>query len=162
MPMLQNDQIFPNLEIPAAGGGVLNLPHDLAGSYGVLLIYRGHWCPFCNDQLAAFAGATEALTKEGIKVVAFSVEDEASTQEFITKHKITFKVGQSANIELIAAAIGAYQSHHPVRGPFLENTGFVLAPDGTVLNAVYSSRAIGRLVPNDVIRFVAFMKTIAK
>lgn len=162
MRQLQNDQIFPHLEIPAIGGGVLNLPHDLGGAYGVVLIYRGHWCPFCNEQMASFVGATEALAKDGIKVVAFSVDDEASTEEFIAKHQISFKLGHSAQIETVTAATGAYQNQHPLRGHFLENTGFVLAPDGTVVNAVYSSRAIGRLVPNDVTRLVAFMKSLAK
>jgi peroxiredoxin len=162
MATLQNDQIFPTLEIPAVGGGVLNLPAELAGSYSVILIHRGHWRPFCNEQLAAFAGAAEALAKEGMKVVAFSVDDEALTEAFVDKHHIPFKMGHSANIETVMAATGAYDNHHPVRGHFLENTGFVLAPNGTVLNAVYSSRAIGRLVPNDVIRLVAFMKSLVK
>ena len=162
MSLLQNDQRFPGFEVPAVGGGVLRLPGELAGSYGVVLVYRGQWCPFCNEQMAAFAGATEALAEDGIKVVAFSVDDEALTKEFMAKHRISFRMGHSAQIEAIVAATGAYQNQHPARGHFLENTGFVLAPDGTVVNAVYSSRAIGRLVPNDVIRLVAFMKSLAK
>jgi peroxiredoxin len=159
---LKNEQIFPDLELPAVGGGVLSLPGDLAGSYGVVLIYRGHWCPFCNEQMAAFASATEALAQAGIKVVAFSVDDEAATAEFVEKHRIPFKMGHSANVETVVGATGAYDMHHPVRGHFLETTGFVLAPDGTIVNAVYSSRAIGRLVPGDVIRLVAFMRSLAK
>ncbi len=162
MPLLQNGERFPHLEIPAVGGGIINLPQDLAGSYAVVLIYRGHWCPFCNEQMASFAGAAEALEKEGIKVVAFSVDDEAATKEFAAKQHIPFKMGHSAKREAIVAATGCYQSEHPQVGRFLENTGFVLAPDGAVLNAVYSSRAIGRLVPNDVLRLVAYMKSLAK
>ncbi|WP_426442613.1 redoxin domain-containing protein [Bradyrhizobium genosp. P] len=159
---LQNGQIFPHLEIPAVGGGVLNLPRDLAGSFGVITIYRGHWCPFCNEQMAAFTSASEALAKEGIKVVAFSVDDEATTREFIAKQNIPFKMGHSANLETIVDATGAYDTEFPTRGHFLETTGFVLAPDGTIVNATYSSRAVGRLVPGDVIRLVAFMKSQAK
>jgi peroxiredoxin len=159
---LKNAQIFPELEIPAVGGGSLSLPSDLAGSYGVILIYRGHWCPFCNEQMAAFASASEALSQAGIKVVAFSVDDEATTTEFIEKHHIPFKMGHSANVERVVSATGAYDMQFPPRGHFLESTGFVLAPDGSIVNAVYSSRAIGRLVPSDVIRLVAFMKSLNK
>jgi len=159
---LQNGQVFPPIEVPAVGGGSLALPHALAGSYGVTLIYRGHWCPFCNDQMAAFSAAHEALTKEGIKVAAFSVDDEATTQAFIVKHAIPFTMGHSARVDAITAATGAYETVHPTRGRFLETTGFVLAPDGAILNATYSSRAIGRLAPGDVIRLVAFMKSVAK
>jgi peroxiredoxin len=159
---LRNGQIFPHIEIPAVGGGVLNLPQDLAGSFGVVIIYRGHWCPFCNEQMAAFASATESLAKEGIKVVAFSVDDEATTKEFIAKHSIPFKIGHSAKLETIVDATGAYETETPALGHFLETTGFVLAPDGTIVNATYSSLAIGRLVPSDVIRLVAFLKSLAK
>ena len=162
MSRLKNDDIFPHLELSAVGGGVLDLPHDLAGSFGVVLIYRGHWCPFCNEQMAAFASSADALEKEGVKVVAFSVDDEAATRDFITKNVVPFRVGHSAKIETIVATTGAYQNEAPGRGHFLETTGFVLAPDGTVVNAVYSSRAIGRLMPNDVIRLVAFIKSLAR
>jgi hypothetical protein len=43
MPMsrLRNGQPFPSLEVRAVGGGTIWLPDDLAGSYGVVLIYRG-------------------------------------------------------------------------------------------------------------------------
>jgi peroxiredoxin len=156
---LKNGQIFPELRIPTVGGGTLSLPGDLVGSYGVILIYRGHWCPFCNEQMAAFANASEALSQAGIKVVAFSIDDEAATAEFVRKHHIPFKMGHSANVETVVGATGAYDMQFPTRGHFLETTGFVLAPDGTIVNAVYSSRAIGRLVPGDVIRLVAFMKS---
>ena len=159
---LQNGQLFPELEIPAVGGGILNLPSDLAGSYGVILIYRGHWCPFCNEQMTAFASASDALSQAGIKVVAFSVDSEAATAEFVEKHQIPFKLAHSANVETVVGATGAYDMQFPTRGHFLETTGFVLAPDGTIVNAVYSSRAIGRLVPSDVIRLVAFMKSLKK
>ena len=159
---LKNGQIFPELKIPAVGGGTLSLPNDLAGSYGVILIYRGHWCPFCNEQMAAFANAAEALSQADIQVAAFSVDNEAATTEFVQKHHIPFKMGHSANVETVVGATGAYDMEFPPRGHFLETTGFVLAPDRTIVNAVYSSRAIGRLVPSDVIRLVAFMKSVTK
>ena len=127
---LQNGQVFPQLEISAVGGGSLALPGDLAGSYGVILIYRGHWCPFCNEQMAAFASAAESMSQAGIKIVAFSVDDEPATTAFVEKHHIPFKMGHSADVETVVAATGAYDMQVPARGHFLESTGFVLAPDG--------------------------------
>ena len=157
---LQNGGRFPALQIAAMGGGVLDLPGDLVGSYSVVLIYRGHWCPFCNEQIAAFAGAAEALAAAQIEVVAFSVDDEEATRSFGEKHGVRFRLGHSADLATVVEATGAYDMHHPVRGHFLETTGFVLAPDGTVVCAVYSSRAIGRLVPEDVMRLVAFLRSV--
>jgi peroxiredoxin len=159
---LQNGQFFPELKIAALDGGTLNLPSDLAGKYGVILIYRGHWCPFCNEQIAGFASASDALSQAGIKVVAFSVDDEAATKAFAETHHVPFRMGHSASVDAIVEATGAYDTTFSTRGHFLETTGFVLAPDGTIVNAVYSSRAIGRLIPSDVLRLVAFMKSLKK
>ena len=39
----------------------------------------------------------------------------------------------------------------------LQSTGFVLDPDGNVVVSVYSSGAIGRLVPDDVVGLVNYV-----
>ena len=151
---LRNGQPFPPLEVPAVGGGTISLPDDLAGSYGVILIYRGSWCPYCNAQLAAFSRALDALTELGAKVVALSVDDEATSAALAARHKLRFPVGHSADAGKVAAATGAYVNDDRRH---LQSTGFVLAPDGTVLVAVYSSDAIGRLVADDVTGYIRYL-----
>ena len=42
----------------------------------------------------------------------------------------------------------------------LQSTGFVLDPDGNVVVSVYSSGAIGRLVPEDVAGLVNYLKSM--
>lgn len=155
---LNNGQAFPQLQLPTIGERTLRLPGDLAGKYSVILVYRGHWCPFCNEQIGSFAEAFPALSEEGILVTAFSADNEDVTREFVAKHNVPFPVGHSADVGEVVESTGAYDATFPTRGRFLESTGFVLAPNGTVINAVYSSRAIGRLVPGDVIRLVTFME----
>ena len=154
MSRLRNGQPFPPLEVPAVGGGTISLPDDLAGSYGVILIYRGSWCPYCNAQLAAFSRALDALTQLGAKVVALSVDDEATSAALAARHKLRFPVGHSADAGKVAAATGAYVNDDRRH---LQSTGFVLAPDGTVLVAVYSSDAIGRLVADDVAGYIRYL-----
>jgi peroxiredoxin len=154
MSRLHNGQPFPPLEVPAVGGGTISLPDDLAGSYGVVLIYRGSWCPYCNAQLAAFSRALDALTELGVKVVALSVDDDETSAAFVAKHKLRFPVGHSADAGKVAAATGAYVNDDP---RYLQSTGFVLAPDGTVLVAVYTSNTIGRLVADDVLGFIRYL-----
>lgn len=153
---LQNGDAFPQLELPAVGGGAISLPGDLAGSFGVVLIYRGAWCPYCNAQLASFSRASEKLGELGIGVVALSVDDEAAGAALVEKHHLTFPVGHSADVDEVAAATGAYINESPRH---LQSTGFVLAPDGTVVVAVYSSSAIGRLVAEDVAGLVAYVQS---
>lgn len=40
---LENGQTFPQLEAEAIGEPTKELPADLAGSWGVVLFYRGHF-----------------------------------------------------------------------------------------------------------------------
>lgn len=155
MPLLDNGSRFPFLTFPKIGGGELKLPDDLAGAYGVALFYRGAWCPYCNAQLAAFSRAGARLAEVGIKIAAVSVDDEATSTTLAEKHHLSFPVGYGADADQVAAAVGAYTNREP---RYLQSTGFVLDPDGKIVTAVYSSGAIGRLVPDDVIGFVSYLR----
>ena len=143
MPLLHNGDAFPKLDVPAVGGGTIALPAALAGSWGVILIYRGAWCPFCNAQLAGFAAEKEALDGLGMKVVALSVDDEATSAATKAKNHVQFPVGHSADADAVAAATGVFVNQSP---HFLQPAGFVLAPDGTVKAAAYATSAIGRVI----------------
>ena len=138
MPALRNGDTFPSLTITAVGGGAISLPTDLTGSYGVVLIYRGAWCPYCNAQLAAFSRASGKLSELGVKVVALSVDDGATSAALVEKHRLAFPVGYGANADTVAAATGAYTNDHP---RYLQSTGFILDPNGKVITGVYSTAA---------------------
>ena len=160
MSLIRNGERFPALEVPAVGGGQLTLPNDLAGHYGVVLVNRGSWCPYCNAQLASFQRAAGTLAALDIRVVSLSVDDEETSHALVAKHHLEFPVGHSADLDKVADAIGAYTSDEdgPSGRRYLQSSGFVLAPDGTVINAVYSSGAIGRLVPADVAGLVRYLR----
>jgi peroxiredoxin len=157
--MLKNGQKFPELKLQAVGGGAIDLPGDLAGSFGVVLIYRGAWCPVCNNQLADFAASKSELDALGVKVVALSVDDQATGAALVQKHNLAFPVGHSADADQTAAVIGAYTNDKP---RYLQPADFILAPDGSILNAVYSSNAMGRIAPAEVKMLVSYIKAQAK
>ena len=146
---------FPALTVALPGGGTLRLPDDLAGHFGVILFYRGSWCPYCNAQLSAFQHSLDRLADISAQVAALSVDDEATTQDLIARHGLRFPVGHSADARAIAAATGAFVNDGPV---YLQSTGFVLDPGGRVAVSVYSSGAIGRLVPEDVIGLIRYLR----
>ncbi len=155
MPLLSPGTPFPALTLTLPGGAPLAVPDTFAGEVGVVLFFRGAWCPYCNAQLRAFQRASESLAEAGAGVVALSVDDEAATTELIAKHGLTFPVGHSADARAIADMTGAFVNPDPV---YLQSTGFVLDPAGNVVVSVYSSGAIGRLVPEDVIGLVRYLR----
>ncbi|HET7468216.1 MAG TPA: redoxin domain-containing protein [Gemmatimonadales bacterium] len=157
MPFLNHGEPFPALSLAAVGGGRLALPADLAGHFAVVLFYRGWWCPYCNAQLAAFGRAADRLAELGIGVAALSVDAESEAAALVTRLRLPFPVGYGADPAAIAAATGAYVGE----ARYLQSTGFVLDPEGRVELAVYSSGAIGRLVPDDVVGYVQYLKAHA-
>jgi len=51
MTLLSPGDRFPALTFNLTNGDTIDLPDALSGSYGVVLFYRGSWCPYCNTQL---------------------------------------------------------------------------------------------------------------
>ena len=153
---LQNGDRFPDLSIRTVGGGEMVLPRDVEGSYSVILFYRGAWCPYCKAQLAAFARASATLRSIDVEVVAISVDGEAVSAELVERMRLSFPVGFGVRAEEISAATGAYVADGAT---YLQSTGFVLDRSGRILTAVYSSGAIGRLVPDDVAGFVRYIES---
>ena len=158
MALLHPGDKFPALTVARVGGGTLQLPDALDGHFGVVLFYRGAWCPYCNAQLRAFQRAKDDFAEVGAQVVALSVDDEATTAELIAKHGLEFGVGYGADARAVAEATGASVNDDPL---FVQSTGFVLNPAGQVAVGVYSTGAIGRLVPEDVSGLIRYLRTHA-
>lgn len=156
MTLLHPGDAFPHLDLHQVGGGSLDVPESLAGGFGVVLFNRGAWCPFCTSQLRAFQRALPALDELGAKVVSLSVDDKATTQALLADNGLTFEVGHSADAHQLAELAGAFVNADPV---YVQATGFVLDPEGKVLVSTYSSGAIGRLVAEDVVGMLKYVKS---
>ena len=155
MSLLNPGDQFPKLTVTTTDGQTLTLPDAFAGDFATVLFYRGAWCPYCNAQLRAFERASQTLTDNRIRVAALSVDDKETTAALVAKHKLTFPVGYGADAPAVASLTGAFVNPDPV---YLQSTGFVLDPMGNVIVSVYSSGAIGRLVPEDVIGLVRYLR----
>ena len=155
MPLLHPGDPFPELTLTVPGGKTVTVPTMFAGRFGVMLFYRGAWCPYCNAQLRAFQRASATLADVGAQVAALSVDDEATTANLIAKNGLTFPIGFGADARAVADLTGAFVNPDPV---YLQSTGFVLDPAGKVVVSVYSSGAIGRLVPDDVAGLVRYVR----
>ena len=156
MPLLNPGDRFPSITVTPVDAPPIDLPGALHNHFAVILFYRGSWCPYCNAQLRAFQRAATKFDSLDVKIVALSVDDEATTRELIAKHGLTFPIGHSADASAIHTATGAFVNPDPV---YLQSTGFVLDPDGNVVVSVYSSGAIGRLVPDDVAGLVTYVRS---
>ena len=159
-PILDAGDLFPRLELTLTDGRRLTLPNGLTRPYNVVLVNRGAWCPFCVGQLRAFQAGMGRLADEGIGVVSLSADPREQALAIVAEHQLSFPVAYGASVERIAEALGVY--YEPCAGsrpPYFHAAGFVLGPGGTVLLGVYSSGAIGRLVSQDVLGYVKYVRS---
>ena len=120
---------------------------------------RGHWCPYCVAQLKSFQGGLGQLAAEGIGVIAASADDIDHARETKARTGATFPIGSGLPVIETADTIGAFYDPAPSwTSPYIQSTGFLLGPDGRVAMSVYSSGAIGRLVWQDVLGLVRYLK----
>jgi hypothetical protein len=146
MALLSPADQFPVLSLTPPGGEILALPGALAGGFGVVLFYRGSWCPYCNAQLRAFQRATAGLAEVGARWWRCLLTTRPP-------------VGNRSPGTAIAQATGAFLNEDPL---YVQSTGFVLDPAGRVVVSVYSSGAIGRLVPEDVVGLIRYLREHAE
>lgn len=159
-PLLDAGDLFPRLELTLTDGRRLTLPDELPRQYNVVLLNRGAWCPFCVAQLRAFQAGMASLADEGIGVVSLSADSHDKALAMVAEHKLGFPVAHGASVERIGEMLGVYYEPHPTSGtPHFHAAGFVLGPGGVVLLAVYSSGAIGRLVWQDVLGYVKYVRS---
>jgi peroxiredoxin len=62
----------------------------VGGRIALLLFYRGGWCPFCNQQLAAIARDIQQFKDAGATIVAVSSEEVEKGKEFLKKLNLPF------------------------------------------------------------------------
>jgi peroxiredoxin len=150
---------FPRLTFRLVDGSEVEIPGGLEQPWNVVLFNRGHWCPYCVAQLKSFQGGLEQLTAEGIGVIAASVDSMDHARETKTRTGATFPIAYGLPVTETAEAIGAFYDPAPSHtAPYIQSTGFLLGPDGRVVVSVYSSGAIGRLVWQDVLALVRYIK----
>ncbi|BDP43840.1 peroxiredoxin (plasmid) [Deinococcus aetherius] len=152
---LQPGAAFPALSAPLLGGGTLTLPQDALGAWSVVLLYRGDWCPYCRTQLTDFQRAAEKYAAAGVRVFALSADTEEEAQKTLTRHALTLPVAYGLNPGAVARSHGASTGED---GAYLQATGFVLRPDGTVALSLYSSGAVGRLNAADTLGFIQYLQ----
>lgn len=156
--ILDSGDLFPSLTFTTVDGNSLTIPGDLAGKWSVVLFYRGDWCRYCRQQLMDYQVHSELYKKLDIQVVAASVDSLEKAQSTVAQLQLTYPVGYGLDAKAISTALGAYydDAQNP---PYVHATGFLLTPSGTVFNAAYSSRSIGRLTAQDAATLVEIVRS---
>jgi alkyl hydroperoxide reductase subunit AhpC len=104
--------------------------------------------------LVDFAVHGGPLKELGVRVAAASVDPIDNVRSL----KEGLRVGFPMFAEVDAAAVSAATGAHMQTGEktYLHATAFLVDPEGTVINAVYSTGPIGRFTASEILRKVRF------
>ncbi|MGA9111828.1 MAG: redoxin domain-containing protein [Smithella sp.] len=97
------------------------------------------------------------FTERNIKIIGASADNHEDAQKMVERHKLTFPLAYEIDAKEFATMTGAFFDD---KKGFLQATSFIIRPDSTIENAVYSTGPIGRLVAIDTLKLIEFrMKT---
>lgn len=85
--------------------------------------------------------------------MALSADTADEARGTVEQLGLEFTVAHDLDPVAVSRAIGCYAGTRKGR-PHLQPADFVLAPDGTIVHAVYSSGKVGRLTANDALTLV--------
>lgn len=154
-PRLDTGDHFPEMSLNSITGFPFELPSEFAGSWGIVLLYRGEWWPFCRQQLADFQKFADDFTKLDVRILAASVDSIEDASKIVKEEQLTFPVAHGLNAEKVASATGAFYEEDK---KFIHATGYLFNREGTIIVASYSTGAIGRLTPQDCITLVTYLQ----
>ncbi len=101
--------------------------------------------------MADFQQNLGEFQKREVQIVAASVDQLVDAEKTVADQGLSFAVGHGLDAEEIANRYGGF---YDIEKKFLHATGFLIRPDGSVCNAVYSTGSIGRLTAADSLRLI--------
>lgn len=98
---VQVGQPAPDFVAKDLFGQAVNLSGLIGGRKALLLFYRGGWCPFCNEQLAAIARDYQKFRELDVRIVAVSSEEAEKGRDLLQRLKLPFVVLSDTALEAI-------------------------------------------------------------
>lgn len=97
---------LPDAKLLDATGATVALRDVLGGAPGVVVFYRGMWCPFCNLTLATYQRQLQpALAERGATLIAISPQLPDGSLSMQEKHDLAFRVLSDPG-NVVASALG--------------------------------------------------------
>ncbi|MDQ5985935.1 MAG: hypothetical protein CSYNP_01653 [Syntrophus sp. SKADARSKE-3] len=103
--------------------------------------------------MADFQSRIETFHGQHIKIIGVSTDTIDDARKMVEKNGLAFPIAYGLNGVEFCKMSGAF--FHEKKG-FIHATGFILQPDGIVMNAVYSTGPIGRLTASDTQRLIGY------
>lgn len=141
---------LPSASITAHDGTETDLRTALGEGTGVVVFYRGHWCPACMKQLQGLNKIVAELKEDGAKLIAVSTDKPELVAESMTKTGFDIPLYSDSDLDAAKALGIAYQ----LEGEMLEKYGPTLVETTGHATGQLPVPAVFVVDKEGVIRFV--------
>jgi peroxiredoxin len=100
---LKLGDLIPDVTLRTVEGTEVSLRKLVAEKPAVLVFYRGGWCPFCNLHLASLSSIKDDLTKEGVQLIAISMDQPSKLRETMQKDKLDYTLLSDSDADAVKA-----------------------------------------------------------
>jgi peroxiredoxin len=136
-PLLIGEKI-PNIELANVEGKKIETDKIL-NKKTVLIVYRGGWCPYCNNQLADMQEIESDILALDYQIIAISPDSPSFLKETETKDKLDYALYSDSEgkfSQAVGIAFAAPEKYGKMLGKYSgdKNTSFLPVPTVYVLN----------------------------
>jgi len=107
---------IPDVTLRTVEDKEVRLRKLVADKPAVLVFYRGGWCPFCNMHLQSLSSIKDDLAKEGVQLIAISMDQPSKLRETMQKDKLDYTLLSDSD----ASAVNAFGISFKVSDATLE------------------------------------------
>src|SRR5579862_8228958 len=94
---------IPDVTLRTVEDKTVSLRKLVADKPAVLVFYRGGWCPFCNVHLQSLSGIKEDLAREGVQLVAISMDQPSKLRETMHDDKLDYMLLSDSDASVVKA-----------------------------------------------------------
>jgi peroxiredoxin len=131
---LRAGSTFPEITLPAAGGGEIRLGGERP-DWQLIVVYRGAHCPICRKYLGQLETLRADFEAAGAGIVAVSGDPEEKAGSIPAEWGVSLPIAHGLSIEQMRA-LGLYvsepRSPQETDRPFPEPGLFLLTPSGRI------------------------------
>lgn len=88
-PLTVGDSV-PAVRLRTAEGKVFDLKASVAEKPAVLIFYRGGWCPYCTQHLAALQDVEGKIVEAGYQILAISPDRPEKLAETLAEQELSY------------------------------------------------------------------------
>lgn len=130
---------FPKVTIQKTDSTFVSTHEVTSKKKSVVIVYRGGWCPYCNQHLKNVATIEKDILKLGYQIVAVSPDSPTSLSKTSHKEKLNYTLLSDSKGELIKALGIAFLAPAPYQ-PYISkgsnkvNESFLPVPTVLVID----------------------------